>query len=225
MNLRDQRGKFINATNTIAALVFAVIGCTAMIACSTVIKSTDKGPGMSALGSEEAAGGKIIEKFDLSGDKKADLWKVLQVVPALKEGDKEERILVQKKMDLNFDGKVDVIQFMRKDGEIYREEMDLDFDGAIDAVAFYKKGILVRRELDLTFDGRADVIKYYEDGKLVRKERDASRNGRIDVWEYYESGRIVRIGRDKDGDGKPEYFDEAPEQDPEIPDNKPNTES
>jgi antitoxin component YwqK of YwqJK toxin-antitoxin module len=177
---------------------------------------------MSALGTEEAPGGKLIEKYDLSGDKKADLWKVFQIVAATKEGESEQRILIRKKMDLNFDGKVDVVQFMRKNGEIYREEMDLDFDGIIDAVAFYKKGELVRRELDLTFDGRADIIKYYEDGKLVRKERDANRDGRIDIWEYFESGRIVRVGHDRDGDGKPEYFDEAPEPDPEIPGGAPS---
>ena len=174
------------------------------------------GPDMVALGSEKE-GGNLIEKFDLSGDQKPDLWKIFKEVASKDNPDEREKILIRKDMDLNFDGKVDIRQFIDETGAITREEMDLDFDGHVDGVAHYKDGKLVKRELDLSFDGKPDIFKYYEDGKLIRKERATGKSGRVDVWEYYESGRLVRIGRDKDGDGKPEVFNDAPEPEPELP--------
>ena len=179
-----------------------------------------EGPEMQPLGTRTDDDGSEVEMFDLSGDRKADLWKVYKV--EVDAAGKKKRTLIRRDMDLNFDGKVDIRQFIGPTGELVREEMDMDFDDRIDAVAHYKNGKLYKREMDLTFDGHADVVRYYEEGLLVRKERDTNKDGRIDTWEYYEKGRLVRIGRDKDGDGTPELFDEAPEPEPELPpDEKP----
>jgi len=203
-------------TALILGLVFGALAAGCGTSKTPETGSTD----MAALGSK-SQDGHIIERYDLSGDGKADLWKVYREVPKA-DADKDapastERLLVRKEMDLNFDGKVDIRQFVNADGTLAREEMDLDFDGHTDAVALYNDGQLVKRELDLNFDGKADVFKYYEDGKLVRKERANGRSGKVNIWEYYEAGRLVRIGRDRDGDGKPEVFDDAPEPEPELP--------
>ena len=191
-------------------------------ACSSASDSKILGgPDMAALGSEKDETGAVVEKFDLNGDRKADLWKKFKIIKT--EDGKGRKILFRKEMDLNFDGKVDVRVHLDEDGTMFKEEMDLDFDGHIDAVAHYKDGFLVKRELDLSFDSKADVVKYYEKGKLIRKERDSNKDGRMDIWEYYETDRLVRVGRDKDGDGKPEIFDDAPEPEPELPGGAPGS--
>ena len=186
-----------------------------LVGCGATTGPGSAGPQMAMLGSARGADGLTTERYDLSGDKKADLWKKYKTIPG-KDGAEGKKILVEKHMDLNWDNKVDVKQYLDEDGKIYREEMDLDFDGNIDAEAHYKNGVITKRLQELTFDGRPDILKFYEDGKLIRKERDSDRDGKIDVWEYYEKGKIVRLGRDRDGDGKPEVFDEAPEQPPEL---------
>lgn len=199
-------------------LLVAALSVALFASCGSSSEAQrEGGPEMSALGTEEGEGGTVVEKYDLNGDQRPDLWKVYHIGPSPDDPDKTVRTLVRKEMDLNFDGKLDIRQFLDENGVVYREEMDLDFDGHIDAVAYYKDGQLIKRELDLTFDGRPDIFKYYEDGKLVRKERASGRDGRIDIWEYFEAGRLVRIGRDRDGDGRPEVFDDAPEQEPELP--------
>jgi hypothetical protein len=175
-------------------------------ACGTTAKATGAGVKMAAMGIQEI-NGQLVERFDLTGDKKANIWKVYRVD---KQDGKEERLLVRKDLDPNLDGKPDVSLYYNSVGRLERESMDLDFDGRIDAISYHKGGELVRRQMDLDFDGRMDVEKFYVKGKLVRKERDKDNNGRPDVWEYFQDGRLVRVGHDKDGDGKPETFEDAP---------------
>jgi hypothetical protein len=42
------------------------------------------------------------------------------------------RLLVRKELDLNRDGKIDVLSFFDADGNLEREEMDSDYDGTLD---------------------------------------------------------------------------------------------
>jgi len=118
------------------------------------------------------------------------------------------RLLLKKELDLNVDGRFDVVSVFDEDGELLREEMDSDYDGDFDWTDHYKRGVRVMSEYDTDNDGRANVFKYYvagDDGnpRLDRKERDEDGDGRIDVWERFGAdGRVVRTGRDTDGDGK-----------------------
>ena len=154
----------------------------------------------------------IVERFDLDGDGKADVWKVYKRLNDGEEGASEDRVLVRKDMDINFDGRVDIRKHYAPNGEITKEEMDLDFDGRVDAVSHYREGKLHLREMDMAFDGTTDLWKYYENDQLIRKERDANHDGKPDYWEFYQDGKLVRTGRDLDGDGKPEsYEDVVPE--------------
>ena len=74
------------------------------------------------LGSE-IAGTELTERFDLNGDERPDVWKVSFISDL-----DEEKTLLRKEIDVNFDGKVDVTKFYDQNGDVEREEMDLDFD-------------------------------------------------------------------------------------------------
>jgi len=124
------------------------------------------------------------------------------------------RLLVRKELDMNRDGRFDVISFFDDDGELTREEMDSDYDGAFDWTDHYQDGVRVMSEYDTDADGAPNVFKYYvrnDDGVVVldRKERDEDGDGKIDVWERFnDAGEVIRTGRDTDGDGRMDVREE-----------------
>jgi hypothetical protein len=164
-------------------------------------------PNLGFISTEVGEGGTEVEKLDVNGDGRPDIWRHFALVEG-PEG-RPQRLLVRKEIDLNFDGEVDIRIHLSPAGTVTKEEFDLDFDGRIDMVAEYEDGVLVTQSMDEGFDGTVDVWRYFEGGALVRKERDSDHDGRVDVWEYYQDGRLIRIGRDVDRDGRPEMFEEA----------------
>ena len=123
------------------------------------------------------------------------------------------RLLVRKELDLNKDGKYDVISIFDDEGDLTREEMDSDYDGRFDWTDHYKDGVRVMSEYDTDYDGKPNVFKYYiknDDGAVVldRKERDEDGDGKIDVWERFKDGQVIRTGRDTDGDGRMDVREE-----------------
>ena len=72
--------------------------------------------------------------LDVNGDRNADVFNYYRTG----EGD-ESRLLVRKEIDLNFDGKVDIIQIW-SNGEMEREEIDADFDERVDWKDYYDDG-------------------------------------------------------------------------------------
>ena len=166
-------------------------------------------------------GNTAIERIDINGDKKPDVYKFYRVLGSAAAGAKTEdvkKVLIRKEMDVNFDQKIDVVQYYAGESGkevLVREEMDLDFDGRVDTTRHYKGGYISLVELDLGFDGRTDTWRYYqltktEDGKtvnrLVEKRRDTNGDGGVDVWEYYAGGKITKIGYDTTGDGSADRF-------------------
>jgi antitoxin component YwqK of YwqJK toxin-antitoxin module len=135
-----------------------------------------------------------IETVDLNNDQRIDGWNYYIA------NSKGERQLVQRRTDLNFDGKVDITQYFQ-DGALTLEEIDLDFDGRLDARNVYEKGIKVRSDMDFGFDSQPTVRRFFKDGVITRKERDTNSDGKIDAWEYFENGKLVRSGRDQNNDG------------------------
>ena len=107
---------------------------------------------------------------------------------------------------------------MYKGNQKVKEKFDLDFDGKVDVINYYHQGLLDKQAYYLTSKTRPDLFKYYEViGKknekklrLLRKERDTNLDGRIDYWEYWESGNLDRIGRDTDFDGKVDVWEKGP---------------
>ncbi|HEY3353435.1 MAG TPA: hypothetical protein VGQ83_09315 [Polyangia bacterium] len=142
-------------------------------------------------------------------DGKPDIWKFYATVS---EGGTQIEVLVCKQVDLNHDGKVDIVTYYDQSGRVAKEEIDLDFDGGFDETVFYEAGKLVRKEYDRNHDGKTDEWAYYENEKLARIERDSKGRGRVDVWEYYEAGKLDRIGYDTTGSGSVDRWERAPEE-------------
>ncbi len=146
--------------------------------------------------------GLVEQAVDLDNNGVADIRNFYR------EREDAPRLLVRKELDLNRDGKKDVVTHFDDDGNLVREDMDSDYDGRLDWTDHYKDGVRVMSEYDTDFDGRPNMFKYYmvgEDGTvyLDRKERDEDGDGQIDVWERFSAtGEVVRAGRDTDGDGK-----------------------
>ena len=176
----------------------------------------------------ETDGNTAIERIDVNNDQKPDVFKFYRLTETAAaaekgaEGDKgvmaTRKILVRKEMDINFDQRIDIVQFYTGDASkevMIREEMDLDFDGRTDSTRHYQDGNVTLVEFDLGFDGKTDTWSYFQlttgdDGKsinrLIERRRDSNGDGAVDVWEYYTKGNLAKIGTDTNGDGTPDQF-------------------
>ncbi|HVZ89934.1 MAG TPA: hypothetical protein VHG72_23435, partial [Polyangia bacterium] len=153
-------------------------------------------------------GGRTLVTADTNQDHKADVWKFFQSVDI---GGQKTEVLTCKEVDLNHDGKIDLVYYYDDKGVgLIMDEADTDFDGKFDMTRYYANGKVVREELDTNFDQRPDVWRYFEDGKLVRQERDTNNDGKVDEWQYFEGGKLDRIGYDTTGSGKVDRWDRAP---------------
>lgn len=91
-------------------------------------------------------------------------------------------------------------------GNLIASGVDVDGNGKPDLVTYTDAhGTVIRDEQDFNHDGRMDDFRYYQNGQLVREEIDTDFDGRIDLWVYLVDGNSVqRYERDTDGDGKPD---------------------
>lgn len=80
-------------------------------------------------------------------------------------------VLACREVDLNGDGRKDMLVYYLPDGRKGREEFDHDYDGIPDVTSYYESGVLVRQELDVNFDGKPDLLQHFESGRLTRTER------------------------------------------------------
>jgi hypothetical protein len=152
--------------------------------------------------------GKQTVSADTNQDSKPD---VLKLYTTVRQAGQTTQVLVCKQVDLNNDGKIDIVYHYDDAGVLSFEEFDLDFDGRFDLRAFYQGGRKVREEMDTNYDMRVDFTKYYENDKLVRIELDSNNDGRVDQWQYYEGGKLDRIGYDTTGSGRVDKWERAPE--------------
>ena len=159
---------------------------------------------------------KHVVTADTDSDKKPDSWKFFKTIDV---GGQKTEVITCKQVDLNHDGKIDMVMYYDDGGsQVVLEEIDGDFDGKFDFTAYYNQNKRVRDEFDMNFDQRVDLWKYYEEGKLVRIEKDRNNDGKVDEWEYYEGGKLDRIGYDTSGSGRIDKWDRAPEVEEEAPD-------
>lgn len=179
------------------ALVAVVTG----MACTPAVVED---PPTGILEPEQAPDGTLIRRFDLDGDGKPNLWRVV-----VNEGGTERT--VRRDEDLNFDGRVDTRHFFGSDGVLVKEEIDLDYDTRVDAIATYEGGVKIREEHFLPNRPKPHVIRLYSNGKLIEKQRDQDGDGIYETFEYFDEGKLIRIGRDTTGDGKPDAYDERPD--------------
>jgi hypothetical protein len=152
-----------------------------------------------------------VVRLTTRDDGKPDIWKFYETM--VEAGTKLD-VLVCKQVDINHDGKVDLVTYYDKEGRVAKEELDLDFDGKFDETVLYELGKVVRKLYDRNGDGKPDVWAYYEGGKLVRIERDSKFRGFVDIWEYYEAGRLERVGFNTTGraTNQVDRWERAPEE-------------
>lgn len=90
----------------------------------------------------------------------------------VKEAGTGKVVLYCREVDLNGDGKKDMLTYFDASGRREREEQDHDYDGVADVKAIFERGRVVRREVDLNSDGQADLVEYLAaDGKVERTEK------------------------------------------------------
>jgi hypothetical protein len=155
-------------------------------------------------------GASIVEKGDVSGDGKPDVWGYYKEVPDPANPKVTAKILVKKEADLNFDGRKDILREFDDEGVLRREEVDLDFDGNLDEMVVYDKGILREKHIFRSGSSRPFIWKFFEEGKMNRMDRDDNGDGRADYCELWYAGeRISKRGWDKDGNGECDYWENA----------------
>jgi hypothetical protein len=111
-------------------------------------------------------------------------------------------------MDLNFDGRTDLLRFYADDGVALKvEQHDYDFDGQIDDQVFFKGGAVTHKELDTNFDGLIDTWMWCKGPLVDKAERARRRPGRVDTWEVYAQGQLAEIQYDENGDGRVEKWE------------------
>jgi len=107
------------------------------------------------------------------------------------------------KVDRNYDGIAERIEFYDDNGSIMRVEVDSDADGKIDEWVYYEKGVAVKGEKDLNKDGKADTSMIYDvKGVIIRTETDVNGDTKTDEWVYYTNGVPVKAEKDTNNDGK-----------------------
>jgi hypothetical protein len=112
------------------------------------------------IGDPGDAGGLVGTAFDFNGDGIVE-------VRTFASGSQVKR----QEVDLDRDGRVDVVTEFDGSGAIQTEFMDGDFDGKFDWVDHYAGGQRTSSDADVDYDGRVDVIYHYSGGQLVSRER------------------------------------------------------
>src|SRR4051812_42981055 len=100
-------------------------------------KSSEKGEGAAAV--DEGNGEKLAEnirqtksgnekvtEYDLNRDKKPDVF-VFTVAAKTEDGKDYDRV-VRKELDINWDGRVDIVRIYGDNEQVDSEKIDLDFD-------------------------------------------------------------------------------------------------
>jgi len=191
----------------LAALIFALA-----FACSSGPEpdESEGGLGPQPIVPGTKKGGLTVEKGDVSGDGKPDVWNYYKDLADPADPGATIRVLVKKEADLDFDGRKDITRIFDDGGVLLEEEADLDFDGNRDQVNIYTKGILVEKRLYRSGKDRVFIWKFYQEGKMVRLNRDDNGDGRADYCELWYAGeKLSKKGWDKDGDGECDYWESA----------------
>ncbi|MBN2574154.1 MAG: hypothetical protein JXP73_06280 [Deltaproteobacteria bacterium] len=158
--------------------------------------------------------GKQAVTLDANNDGKPDVVKLFLAVA--QDGHTTQQ-LVCKQTDLDFDGKIDLVQYYGTAGDVFMDEYSMDYSGKFNGRTFFQEGKKIRSEKDMDFNGKPDYFEFFEGGKLVRVERDRNDDGKVDEWQYYEGGRLDRIGWDTTGAGRVDKWERNPEGGPETP--------
>lgn len=142
----------------------------------------------------------IVRAYDGNLDDKPDVIRYLDEVADPEDPSKTIRKLRKMELDVNYDGRIDVIRAYDEAGKLKSEESDVNLDGSPDIISYYDRGALAKKEILEPGTRRVLATRYYAGGNVLRVEKDTNADTKIDYWEYYEQGVLDRIGRDFNGD-------------------------
>ncbi len=189
----------------------ALVGLTALVVSFSAGCGSDEAAknkredGLENLGpsfTTSVEDGLIVERFTLDDDDKPDVVKYFEEYPDPDDKSITKRRLRKKEVDVNSDGKIDIVRLYNKNGTLLKEHIDVDLDGNADTVNYFDNGELVKKEV-LSDDAKEVVeTRFYTDGTILRVEKDLNQDEKVDYWEFYEEGVLDRIGKDVDADGR-----------------------
>lgn len=176
------------------------------MACSAPAEVEDVQIGAEAIkmdSSKETADGLKMERGDMNGDKKPDVWTYYREEkdPAAPKA-AAKKVIVRKEADLNFDGGRDALVEYGPNEQVVREVFDFDFDGRSDQENILENGRVKEKHIFATGGGRVFIWKFFNDGLLSLVKMDHTGDGIADECEeWFKGERIVRTGRDTNRDG------------------------
>ena len=132
--------------------------------------------------------GKNVITADTNLDQKADVWKFYQSVDV---GGQKTEILTCKEVDLNHDGKIDLVYYYDDKGaQLTLDEADTDFDGKFDMTRYYANGKVVREERTPTSTEarRLEVLRGREAGSPGARHQRRRQGRRVGVLRGRQAG-------------------------------------
>jgi len=189
-----------------SALLLITALVTMLGACKTTeTKKTELKPTLRAIpvsGEDVLEDGTIRKTYDDNNDGLSEVTKYF-----VEEADPDDptvttRRIIRMELDVNSDGKINVVRHYAQNRKLDREEIDQDLDGKIDIVSYYDGGEMAKKEILKRDSQKVETTRYYARGSILRVERDTNNDGKVDYWEFYEGGVLDRIGRDFNADGR-----------------------
>src|SRR5260370_86419 len=129
---------------TYAVLVVCAVGCSSGKSATRPDSQSASSSDWKQLHADRQSNEQVTE-YDTNHDGKPDIWQY--TVKAKSADGKEYNRLVRKELDLNGDGKVDIVRYYGEEGQLEKEALDLDFDGKVDQWNYYQNGVIVRKEI------------------------------------------------------------------------------
>lgn len=148
-----------------------------------------------------AEDGNWLQEFDVDGDGRVDVTKVMEEYPDPNDPSVTKTRMIEKRVDVNSDGKLNIVRKYNEEGRVMLEDVDTDLDGIFDFRNHLDAGRIVKKEL-YDAEGRIVATRYYDKGEIQRVEKDTTGDQKVDYWEFYEQGVLDRIGRDLNADGR-----------------------
>lgn len=186
------------------AKMIGLVGVVALsLACSGDQKKDDKEmmPEIRQVTTETRnEQGQIVRGYDANGDGKPNVIRYLEEVADPDDPTQTIRKLRKMEIDVNFDGRINIVRNYDDAGRLRTEESDLNLDGTLDIISHYDRGSLAKKEILEPGTKRVVATRYYAGGNVLRVEKDTTGDNLIDYWEYYEQGVLDRIGRDFNAD-------------------------
>jgi hypothetical protein len=148
--------------------------------------------------------GTIVKRYDTDADGTANIVETVRHVEDPNDPNVTQKLLVEKLVDVDGDGRFDILKEYDDDGVLRKEVTDDDLDGTKDRISFYSAETksFSRKEIYGKNGDNVVAKRFYSGDLLDRVEKDTNSDGTFDLFEYYSGGEIDRIGLDENNDGE-----------------------